>query len=218
MYLTPELLRGIERRFGTPVRGTAAAAFNAREFDLLVYCGRKNRAHDVTLFIRDGGRFAVIRKPSYPPEVFRPPSGGVEPGESFEAGAAREAEEETGLHAELERYLLRIEACFRCEGREAAWTTHVVLARAAGGTLAPVDRREIAEARWASVAEMTGRYRTAMLAVGSAGMRYRVELQDAALRLLGLADPSALEDEPVIRLNASASRPAVSCRDDKPGV
>ncbi len=199
MYLTAAEIEDLERRFGRPATAAAAARFNEREFELLEYCARKERAHDVTLLIRDAGpRFAVIRKPSYPPEVFRPPSGGVEPGEAFTAGAAREAYEETGLEIRLERYLLRIEARFTCGGALAPWTTHVFLAERTGGELRPVDTREIAEARWATLDELCGVYRAAMLRVGTAGMRYRVELQDAALRVLGLAKPPALP-EPVLR-------------------
>jgi ADP-ribose pyrophosphatase YjhB (NUDIX family) len=186
MYLSPEIVHDLERRYGHPEELSAAAEFSPREFGLLQHCLRKERAHDVTLFIRGGdGRYALIRKPGYPEEVFRPPSGGIEPGEVFDAGAVREAWEETGLHVRLERYLLRVEARFSCGGEALPWVTHVFSAVALGGTLDPQDRHEIAEARWATAAEIAGRYRTAMLAWGSAGMQYRVMLQDAGLRALG---------------------------------
>jgi hypothetical protein len=38
-----------------------------------------------------------------------------------------------------------------------------------------------------------------MLAMGSAGMQYRVELQDLALRILGLVDPPVAGRETLIR-------------------
>lgn len=193
MYLDREIMAGVAARFGTPIEAEACAEFTPRQFALLEYCAQKNRAHDVTLFIRhpeDAGiaaatRFAVIRKPSYPLELFRPPSGGVEPGERFEIGAAREALEETGLPIVLERYLLRVDSVFRCAGKEAPWTTHVFLARALDDRIIPRDLHEIAEARWADVATLDEEFRPRMLAMESAGMRYRVELQDAALRILG---------------------------------
>ena len=200
MYLKRDVIETLECRYGAPEAAVARAEFSPREFGLVEHCMGKNRAHDVTLFIRNEQReFAVIRKPSYPPGVFRPPSGGVEPGEPFEAGAAREAVEETGLEIRLERYLLRVEAVFTCGGRTAQWATHVFLASATGGRLFPQDRVEIAEARWATVPEMIERYRPAMLTMGGAGMRYRVDLQDAGLRLLGLADPPAPEGGRTIR-------------------
>jgi ADP-ribose pyrophosphatase YjhB (NUDIX family) len=187
MYVTTETIQELQRRYGTPETAAFSAPFQAREFELMERCGRKGRAHDVTLIIRnpEDGRIALIRKPSYPPEVFRPPSGGVEPDEPFETGARREAREETGLEVSLERYLLRVDARFTCDGREAPWVTHVFSAARTGGDLEPLDRGEIADARWATVDEVFRTYRPAMLAIGSEGMRYRVFLQDTALRLLG---------------------------------
>lgn len=195
MYVTEAMLREVERRYGSPRRETARAEFQEREFGLLEYCARKRRAHDVTLLIRDGAgrepRYALIRKPSYPAEVFRPPSGGVEEGEAFEAGACREAVEETGLTVRLERFLLRVEARFTHGPRECAWSTYVLSGVAEGGELDPRDRHEIAEACWATPEEIWTRYRRAMLAMGTAGMRYRVFLQDTALELLGLPAPES---------------------------
>ena len=188
MYLTAETLEELERRFGVPEKHVAEAAFAAPEFDLLEYCGRKRRAHDVTLLIltpESPPRFALIRKPSYPPDVFRPPSGGIDEGESFEAGALREALEETGLEVRLDRYLLRVDARFTHEDRMCPWTTHVFSASVTGGGLDPQDRHEIAEARWTSAGEIWNLYRPRMLAMGTAGMKYRVFLQDRALQLLG---------------------------------
>ena len=152
MHLTPAVLRLLEQRYGAPEVATGRMEFDLREFDLVAGCHGRGRQHAVTLMIRDAeGRFAVIRKPGYPPEVFRPPSGGVELGEPVEAGAAREAREETGLEIRLERYLLRTEVEFSRGERVLPWSTHLFLATAIGGTLDPLDRREIAEARMATV-------------------------------------------------------------------
>jgi len=187
VYLTEELLAPLRAQYGSPLEATAAAPFTPREFGLLEYCARKNRAHDLTVFVRDeAGRFALIRKPGYPPGVFRSPSGGAEPGEAVLDAVARETREETGLEVAIERYLFCCRAEFTCEGRVMLWTTHGILARGTGGVLEPVDRKEIAEACWASAAEVCGLYRERMLALGSAGMRYRVDLQDLALDRLGL--------------------------------
>lgn len=49
----------------------------------------------------------------------------------------------------------------------------------------PVDTHEISEARFATVDELTGDIRAALLRSGSTGLRYRPELNDAAmLRLM----------------------------------
>ena len=56
-----------------------------------------------------------------------------------------------------------------------------------GGTLAPIDTHEIVEARWATVAEILGPMREAMMASGSTGLRYRAQLQDVVVaRLIAL--------------------------------
>lgn len=182
-------LRRLEESFGTPRELWCALTMAQREFALCRAAFLRGRAHDVTLLIlRDAPispEVAVIRKWSYPPGLFRPPSGGVEPGERFEAGAAREAYEETGLAIALDRYLVRMRARFDCEGEALEWTTHVFSARWTGGEPRPVDTREIAEARWATLAELDGDLRARMLARESAGFRYRVALQDAALEMLG---------------------------------
>src|SRR4051812_41345235 len=128
---TRDLIPSVEAKYGAPVVGEAEAVFEAREFGLVRRCGGKGRAHDVSLLIHDGeGRFALIRKPWNAPLIFRPPTGGVEPEESLEAGAAREAWEETGLQVRLSLYLLRVEARFTCAGETAPWSTHVFLADA----------------------------------------------------------------------------------------
>lgn len=184
MYLAAAM-RGVEARFGTPRVLEWEAEFDEREFALLRSCLRKGRAHDVTLFIRDRERLALIRKPLYPAGLFRPPSGGVERGEPFEAGARREAFEETGLSVRLTRYLLRFEARFHYSGETVAWATHVVAAEALTRNLEVRDRKEIAAACWATPAAIHAVMRPRMLAWGSEGMRYRVAIQDEALALLG---------------------------------
>jgi len=193
LHVDTEVVRALEARYGAPRVIAMALPMAEREYALCKRAALRGRAHDVTLFVLRGEEeparreVAVIRKWSYPPGVFRPPSGGVEPGEAFEAGAVREALEETGLEVALERYLVRIRARFEWEGDALDWTTHVFSARCQGGEIGPRDTREIAEARWVTVAELDGALREKMLARGSAGFRYRVTLQDAALAQLGLS-------------------------------
>lgn len=188
MYIDAATLARLEAEYGTPLEMRHVAEMSEREFRLCRHAMRRGRAHDVTLFIVRGEEVAVIRKWSYPPEIYRPPSGGVEPEEVFEAGAAREAYEETGLTVALDRYLVRAQARFSFGEDALDWTTHVFRARYLDGEIRAVDDREIAEARWATLAELDTNLRAAMLATGSAGFRYRVALHDAALRALGLKE------------------------------
>ena len=149
MYITQEVLNKIERKYGVPDILHTRYTMNRAEFDLLEWSMRNGRRHDVTLFIsnEEKDKIVVIRKPSYPKGVYRPPSGGIEPGEDFEIGARREAYEETGLEIKLQKYALRSHVDLAFEDEIVAWTSHVLAARAIGGCLEPVDKKEIAGVR-----------------------------------------------------------------------
>jgi ADP-ribose pyrophosphatase YjhB (NUDIX family) len=143
------------------------------------------RTHDVTLFILDPARrLALIRKPQFAEDVWRPPGGGIHPGEEFVAGAVREALEETGLRVELQRYLVDARALFTNAGRELHWRTHVFFAVTQDEEIVAGDTAEIAEARWGTLDELAGPLRERLLATGRAFWRYRVALHDAALQAL----------------------------------
>ena len=142
------------------------------------------RMHDVTLFILNGDRLALIRKPQFEPGVWRPPGGGVKEGEDFVAGVQREALEETGLRVELQRYLVAAEARFIYEPDDVPWRTHVFLATTADAEIDPRDREEIAAARWGTLEELAGPLRERLLETDRAFWRYRVALHDTALEQL----------------------------------
>ena len=182
MYITQEILKRLEQKYGVPRVLRTAYTMDQQSFDLLKWSMRHGRAHDVTLFISKGDKIAVIRKPSYPPNVYRPPSGGVEPGEDFEIGAQREAYEETGLEIQLQKYLLKVYVNFSFRAETVFWTSHVFDARVIGGDLQPVDTKEIAGARWATFDELNTNLLKALQKSESAGLRYRAELQAATLQ------------------------------------
>ena len=187
MYITQEVLNKIERKYGVPDVLHTRYTTNRAEFDLLKWSMRNGRRHDVTLFIfnEEKDKIVVIRKPSYPKGVYRPPSGGIEPGEDFEVGARREAYEETGLEIELRKYTLRSHVDIAFEGEIVAWTSHVLAARATGGRLEPVDKKEIASVRWATISELRTELLVRLRQSASAGLQYRAELQDATLKQYG---------------------------------
>ena len=184
MYITAEIIGELEGRYGVPEEVRWQFEMLPREFDMVRRSQKHDRAHDVTLFIIEGEQVVVIKKPAYPPAVYRAPSGGVAPGEAFEVGALREAYEETGLTIEMERYVVRARVRFTCAGEKIDWVSHVFSAHPTGGSLAPIDTHEIAEARFATIAEMLGPMREAMLASGSTGLRYRARLQDVVIARL----------------------------------
>lgn len=207
MYVTAEMIREVEQRYGTPVEIARQYEMTPEQLDIVRLGQKHGRCHDVTLVIVDDERnIVVIRKPSYPLGAYRTPSGGVKVGESFDDGAIREAKEETGLDIVLEKYLIRANVRFRRlgfhpapfhpdgQGRDRVptydgfdlidWTTHVLQARSTGGTLQPLDTKEIVEARKATIAEIIGPIREALIATGSPGLRYRAELDGLAMEMI----------------------------------
>lgn len=191
MFITAEIISEVEDKYGTPDEVTLAYEMTPREFDMVRRSQKHERAHDVTLFIRRAGYIVVIKKPMYPPRAYRAPSGGIHPGEPFEDGARREAYEETGLDVALERYVLRARVAFTCAERVINWTTHVFTASVVSGMLQPIDTHEISEARYATVEELRGSIRQALLDSGSTGLRYRAELGDLVLNALDALDAPA---------------------------
>jgi ADP-ribose pyrophosphatase YjhB (NUDIX family) len=180
MHLDETALAPVRERFGAPSVLPWEGEISDAEWTLATY--NPTRTHDVTLFIFDPReRLALIRKPHFAADVWRPPGGGIKPGEDVVAGAVREAREETGLRVELARYLVETRAVFRNAGRELEWRTHVFLARTEDEELAPEDPDEIAAARWGTLDELRGPLRSRLLATGRAFWRYRVALHDAAL-------------------------------------
>jgi ADP-ribose pyrophosphatase YjhB (NUDIX family) len=173
----------LRRLYGEPALLEWSGEISDLEWGVATY--NPDRFHDVTLFILDPTeRIALIRKPHFAGNVFRPPGGGIKPGEDATAGAVREALEETGLRVELRRYLVEAHARFWNGGRELPWITHVLLAETPDTELAPDDPDEIAEARWGTLDELAGPLREILLGTGRAFWQYRVALHDAALQTL----------------------------------
>jgi len=182
MHIDEAVLAPLRARYGEPLALRWEGEVSEREHAMATYNPR--RTHDVTLFILAGERLALIRKPHFEDGIWRPPGGGVKPGEPFEQGVLREALEETGLEVELERYLVAAEARFLYGPHDVPWRTHVFLARALTDELEPRDTEEIAAARWGTLEELAGPLRERLLVSGRAFWRYRVALHDAALRAI----------------------------------
>jgi ADP-ribose pyrophosphatase YjhB (NUDIX family) len=183
MHVDEEILARVREALGTP----AVLPWDGEISDVEWRIATHNpaRTHDVTLFILDPARrIALIRKPQFAADVWRPPGGGIKPGEAFVEGAVREALEETGLRVELRRYLVVSDVTFRNAGRTLPWQTHVFLAETNDTELRPADTEEIAGARWGTLEELAGSLRERLLAEQRAFWRYRVALHDAALAAL----------------------------------
>lgn len=181
-------IRALEDGYGKPLVEQICWLATPFEFSLLERGGRaRGRAHDITLLIFKDDNVAVIRKPSYPPDIWRPPSGGIEPTETFEEGAVREAYEETGLCVQLREYLVRAEVVFQHaeqSGETMTWTTHVFLADWRSGEPHAVDTKEIAEARWATRRELEFDLQERLDSAPTHGLRYRGWVQRKAFEAL----------------------------------
>ncbi len=182
MHVDEAMLASVRGRFGNPVVLGWNGEVSDPELAMITY--NPARTHDVTLFVTNGDRLALIRKPHFPEGIWRTPGGGIKPGEDFVAGVAREGREELGVEIEVERYLVEARAVFRFANQAVAWRTPVLSATTAELNLAPEDTVEITEARWGTAAELAGPVRERLLATGRALWRYRVALHDAALAAL----------------------------------
>jgi ADP-ribose pyrophosphatase YjhB (NUDIX family) len=189
-HVDDAVLRPVRERYGEPAQLVLEQEVGRAELELVVSSGRFGRRHDVTFFTFNGDRLALIRKPQFAPGVWRPPSGGVQPGEPFEVGVQREAYEEIGARIDLEHYLVRTAVRFVCEGEWIEWHTHVFSATTEAEELHPRDTVEIAAARWGTVAELVGPIRERALATGRGLWQYRVALHDAALAELRRRPPA----------------------------
>jgi 8-oxo-dGTP pyrophosphatase MutT (NUDIX family) len=182
MHLTDDVLAPIRGRYGEPTRLEWRGEITEPELRLITH--NSSRRHDVTLFIFNGDKLALIRKPHFAHDIWRPPGGGIKPGEDFEAGVLREALEETGVHVELDRYLVLAEPVFLFANEAVPWQTHLFSATTSDEVLDPSDTQEIAEARWGTLDELAGPLRERLLATWRAFWRYRVALHDAAIAAL----------------------------------
>ena len=182
MHVDETVLSRVRARYGDPAVLEWDGEVSDPELALITY--NPGRRHDVTLFVFNGDRLALIRKPHFPEGIWRTPGGGVKPGEDFAAGIVREALEELGVEVELDRYLVRARAVFRFADEAVPWQTHVFSATTTGEHLAPLDTDEIAAARWGTIEELLGPIRLRLLATGRALWRYRIALHDAAAAAL----------------------------------
>lgn len=179
------LLAAVVARFGQPERWDGSRELSPQNAANIARSTARGRAHDVTFVIQaQDERVVIVRKPQFPPGAWRIPSGGIDRGESFEAGTLREAREETGLEIELTGYPLVADSVFTHRGAEIPWVSHVVTARAGSEQIAPRDRVEIEDARWAPMNELTGSIATVLRASGSPLFSYRADLHDRIAALL----------------------------------
>lgn len=190
MYLTDQMISQMESHYGVPEK--RSFRMEAPEFDFIRSTQTHGRNHDITIYMVKDNRVAVIAKHFYPQGLFRAPSGGLKPGEQFDAGVRREMAEEIGCEIKLERFLLRTAVDFVCQGAGDPinekdiihWRSFVFLASYVSGDFEFTDKREIREVKLADWPEFHGFCET-MRSLNKGGFHYRAALHEAVVEVLG---------------------------------
>ena len=183
MFVTDDMIEGMIARYGRPHSREFRFDVTAVELVRIRSSQKEGRNHDVTLYIRKNEQLVVIAKHMYPPNLYRAPSGGLNPGESFEAGIAREMAEETGCEIELERFFLQTSVNF-CHGSDCLfWRSFLFLAAYKRGDFEYTDHDEIRAVRLADWSEFDT-FGRIMRSTDVGGLHYRAALHEAVVELM----------------------------------
>lgn len=192
MYISEQTIASWASRYGSPQTWSHQQPMTESDYGIVTGSQKHGRRHDVTFYIEQHGRIAVIAKPFYPPGLYRAPSGGLEPDESLETGARREALEETGLRMTLVQYLLFARVTFASGHHRLEWHSHVFSATTSDAVLIPTDHHEIREARWASPGEFAA-FGRIMRQSQRGGLLYRAALHERVAALHPLFRDTAIK-------------------------
>lgn len=143
----------LARQYGQPVRRQVELEIGVELF-LTRFLRSGDRRGEVVLALqRANGRLLLHRKAHYGEDTYRLLSGGVGLSEAVADAAVREAQEETGLHVALERFLAVIEYALVFGAIRLPFVSYVWLLRECGGELR-VDSAEVAALRACWPAEL----------------------------------------------------------------
>ena len=180
MFVTDDMIGEMVAAYGRPIPRKFSYDVTPREFDRIRASQKHDRNHDVTLYVGKEDRLIVIAKHFYPPGLYRAPSGGIQPGESWRDGIDREVSEEIGCEIELDRFLLSTEVTFTGHNKEIFWRSFVFLATYVSGDFNYTDHDEIKEVRQAHPSEFE-QFGQIMRSSDIGGLHYRADLHDSVV-------------------------------------
>ncbi|RKX24723.1 MAG: hypothetical protein DRP45_07590 [Candidatus Zixiibacteriota bacterium] len=183
MYVTDDMIAEMAVRYGTPALKKYSFDVDEKEVNRIGSSQKHGRNHDATLYVQKDDKIVVIAKHFYPPTLYRAPSGGLDPGESFHDGINREMREEIGCEIELDRFLLQTAVTFSYGDEEIFWRSFVFLAHYVRGDFQFTDKREIREVRLVDW-EQFDDYGRIMRQSDVGGFHYRAALHEKVVSLV----------------------------------
>ena len=186
MFVTDQMINEMAASYGSPSTPTFDIPTTLNEIKFIRSTQKNGRNHDVTIYAIKDDQVIVTAKHFYPPGLFRAPSGGLNPGESFEDGIVREMAEEIGCEIAIERFLLHNAVTFRNVEDDSdliEWRSFVFLAKYISGDFNFTDRHEIREVKLADWSEFE-KFGMIMRASDKAGLQYRAQLHEAVVVVL----------------------------------
>ena len=175
------MISGMVAQYGHPILRDFQYEVTEREFKRIRSSQKRDRNHDVTLYVGHDDRLIVIAKHFYPPGLYRAPSGGIMPGESFHEGISREVDEELGCQIGLRHFLLRTEVEFTRGSDRIFWRSFVFLADYVSGGFDFTDHDEIKEVREVRLDEFET-FGRIMRSTDIGGLHYRADLHEAVVK------------------------------------
>jgi len=177
------MIAEMAKQYGLPEHKQFHFSVTQSEFNRIRSSQKHDRNHDVTLYVRKGDKVIVIAKHFYPPGLYRAPSGGLQPGESFVEGINREIAEETGCAVALDRFILQTAVDFSHDNQNIFWRSFIFLADYIEGDFQFTDKHEIREVRLVDWSNFET-YGHIMRQTDIGGLHYRAALHDSVIELI----------------------------------
>lgn len=136
-------IANLARIYGEPARMTFEFPNVSAYFGEWVKRLTRRRGEIILVVPRATNQTLLHRKPHYPDEVYRLPTGGIHHGETADDAARRETYEEIGFHPASLRLLGVLENVFELRDKKLYYPSFVFRTEWFGGTPQPTDATEL---------------------------------------------------------------------------